>query len=405
MTKKILSIVFAILTLISCSKDEANDPIILSSENSINSFKLTINGEVLSGDIDQLNKTIKFNVVGADLSSLKPTIDFSSKAKIIPSENEYQNFTNEVTYTVYAENGDTNIYKVLINNRPLNTESKILSFSVTIDNQTIEAEIDEDSKTINFDAGGLDISSLTPTISISSHANISPNSSDAQNFEIPVNYTVTAENGSTSQYKVIANMPEISNHKSFHLYYIRASMIISGNFLDPTKPGAEIFLDDGTNKYKLPIIKHESYSTQERITIFNIFTKIPENVLTSSNYKIIYKTNSLEIKSSQFIDVVAENAPKFISLNKTAYSKNDVLIVNGENIPDTIVIPSNGSQFIIRNSHNFDYTVNSDKTEASLTLDYHYLFPSYFGNPPSEKTISFWGPEQRIGESFTTIFN
>jgi len=400
MIKKIATLVCTLLVLISCSKDTEPDlPIVLSSQNTITSFKLTIDGEIFNGTIDQIEKTISFSMVGAELSSLKPTIEYSDKATISPLENENQNFNNEVPYTVYAENGESSIYRVIINNRPFSTENEILSFSVTIENETIDAEINQDSKTINFDVGDLNKTSLTPTISISEYATISPDVTIPQNFENPITYIVTAENGDKSEYVIIANMPEINNYNTSNLYYIRANLFISGKFLDPDKPGAEIYLFDGINKYQLPILKHENYSG-ERATIFNLYTKIPENVPTDNDYKIIYKTDSYQIESSQFIDVVAENAPKFTSLNQNSYSWNDVLVINGENLTDTIVIPSNGSLYLIQNTYHYDYTLNSDKTQISLILDSRDLFYD-----PTEKIITFWGPERRIGESFTTTFN
>jgi len=408
MIKKYLTLLCTFLILISCSKDTEPDlPIVLSSQNTITSFTLTVNGEIINGTVDQTAKTISFSLVGAELSSVKPTIQYSDKARISPLENANQNFNNEVTYTVYAENGDSNIYRVIVNNRQFGNENKILSFSVSADNETSVGNIDHETNIINFDIGGINKSSLTPILSFSEYATISPDPTIPQNFEAPVIYTVTAENGDEREYTLIANMPEIENYSNINnsfLYYIRANLMISGKFLDPGKPGAEIYLFDGINKYQLPIIKHENYSG-EKTTIFNLYTKIPENVPTNSNYRIIYKTNLLQIESSQFIDVVAENAPKFTSLSQNSYSWNDVLVVNGENLTETIVIPSNGSNFIVKNSHNYDYTLNKDKTQISLILDYYYLFPAYFGLPPSEKTITFWGQGGRIGESFTTTFN
>ena len=407
MIKKISTLICTLLVLISCSKDTEPDlPVVLSSQNTITSFKLTINGEILNGIIDQMAKTISFNLVGAELSSLKPTIQYSEKATISPSDNENQNFNNEVTYTVKAENGDSNIYQVIIENRPFGQENKILSFSVSADNESLVGDINQDTNIINFDIGELNKSALAPILSVSEYATISPDPTIPQNFEVPVTYTVTAENGDKREYTVIANMPKINNNNNSYLYYIRANLMISGKFLDPDKPGAEIYLFDGANKYQLPIIKHENYSGGDRTTIFNLYTKIPENVPTNNNYKIIYKTNLVQIESSQFIDVVAENAPRFTSLNQNSYFWNDVLVINGENLTETIVIPSNGSNFVIRSSNNdYDYTLNNDKTQISLILDYYYLFPAYFGRPPSEKIITFWGERGRIGESFTTTFN
>jgi hypothetical protein len=116
MIKKYFTLVCTFLVLISCSKDTEPDlPIVLSSQNTITSFTLTVNGEIIDGTIDQMAKTISFSLVGAGLSSLKPIIQYSDKARISPLENANQNFNNEVTYTVYAENGDSNIYRVIVN--------------------------------------------------------------------------------------------------------------------------------------------------------------------------------------------------------------------------------------------------------------------------------------------------
>ena len=393
--------------LLSCSKNNEPDlPIVLSSKNTINSFKLSINGEIIDGTINSTTNTISFNLVGAELSSLVPKIQYSDKATIIPSENQPQNFNNEVIYTVTAENGESTVYKINVNNRPFNTENMILSFSVSVNNETFEGDINNDTNIISFNMGDLNKSSLIPNLTISEHATISPDPTIPQDFEVPVVYAVTAENGDIKEYTVNVNMPEILVNNIYNsvLYYVRAELMITGKFLDPNKPGAEIYLFDGANKYQLPILKYEGY-TGGNETIFYIYSKIPDNIPTNSNYKIIYKTNLLQIESSQFIDVVAESAPKFISLSQNSYSWNDVLVVNGENLTDTIVIPSNGSNFIVRPSNNYDYTLSDDKTQISLILDYYYLFPAYFGRPPSEKTITFLGPQSRIGESFTTIFN
>lgn len=406
--KKLISLLSLIMVVfLSCSKEEEPSiPPVLSDQNLIISFKLTINNEVLNGVIDQTAKTIYFSVAGADLNSLIPTVDYSDKARLSPSETTPQNFSVEVPYTVYAENGEPNVYRVIIDNRPLSTENKILSFSVNVNNETIEAVIDHDTKFVSLDIGSIDKSALIPTISISEYSTISPQGETAQNFESPIIYTVTAENGTISEYTVIANMPEIPNYgASVHLYYIRASTMVSGKFLDPDKPGAELYLFDGTNKYPLTILRTESYSSQERITVFNIFIKIPENVPTYNNFKIVYKTNDLEVESEYLIDIVAENAPRPISLNQDSYYRDDILIIAGENLTDMISIPSNGSIFLIENSNNYDYTVNPERTEVRLTLDYYYLFPSYFARDPQEKNITFLGPERRVGESISAIFN
>ena len=85
---------------------------------------------------------------------------------------------------------------------PLSAEKDILSFvftvegntySGTISNTTITAQLPEDT----------DVTTLTPTITVSKGATVSPNTGVAQNFSKEVTYTVTAENKSTKTYKVL----------------------------------------------------------------------------------------------------------------------------------------------------------------------------------------------------------
>lgn len=84
----------------------------------------------------------------------------------------------------------------------LSSEKNILSFtftvegttySSTISNTTITAQLPEDTN----------LTSLTPTITFSKGATVTPNSGAAQDFSKEVSYTVTAENKSTKVYKVL----------------------------------------------------------------------------------------------------------------------------------------------------------------------------------------------------------
>ena len=84
----------------------------------------------------------------------------------------------------------------------LSSEKNILSFtftvegttySSTISNTTITAQLPEDAN----------LTSLTPTITFSKGATVTPNSGIAQDFSKEVSYTVTAEDKSTKVYKVL----------------------------------------------------------------------------------------------------------------------------------------------------------------------------------------------------------
>lgn len=127
-------------------------------------------------------------------------------------------------------------------------------------------------------------------------------------------------------------------------------------------------------------------------------------VPTHNNYKIGFRTTDTDVLSEIVVDVLAEHAPKFISLNQTEYSWNDVIVITGENLTEIIRIPSNGSYYIVEKSGYYDYTLNNTKTTISLILNYRSLFPIYY-NSPEERIITFQAKDGRIGESFTTIFN
>src|SRR5690606_14857288 len=123
---------------------------------------------------------------------------------------------------------------------------------------------------------------------------------------------------------------------------------------------------------------------------YNSFTySFPDNIVTAADYKLKYLIDGEVKTTSTFnIDVLADNVPSVTSLNQNLYVVNDILLITGENLPDTISIPSNGSVFIIKNSNNYDLEVNNERTELTLTLDYYNLFPSYYGRTEEEKTIT-----------------
>ncbi len=80
-------------------------------ENAIKSFKI----ESVVGDIDEENKTISLKVSkSSDLTALTPEISVSDNATVLPASGETVDFTDPVTYTVTAENGETQEYTVTV---------------------------------------------------------------------------------------------------------------------------------------------------------------------------------------------------------------------------------------------------------------------------------------------------
>lgn len=96
-------------------------------------------------------------------------------------------------------------------------EKMIIKFDV----DTICGFVDEDAKTVRLDfPAGTDVSCLTPTIMVSTYATIEPESGVAQDFTLPVYYTVTAFNGTTAQYEVEAVVHDADNEKSILSFVI-----------------------------------------------------------------------------------------------------------------------------------------------------------------------------------------
>ncbi|MCF6410234.1 family 43 glycosylhydrolase [Pseudalkalibacillus salsuginis] len=101
---------------------------------------------------------------------------------------------------------------VKVYNRALN-ETEVLESNLDatdignfeVPGQKSRSEIDKDSNTITVhvkDGEGVDITNLTPTITVLSGSTVSPASGEAQDFTNPVTYTVTDEDGNTEEWTV-----------------------------------------------------------------------------------------------------------------------------------------------------------------------------------------------------------
>lgn len=79
-------------------------------------------------------------------------------------------------------------------------DCKILSFKIPVSGVTCVGTINESSRTISVMVPfGTPLTSLTPTITVSVGATVSPASGTSSSFASPVKYTVTAEDGVTKK--------------------------------------------------------------------------------------------------------------------------------------------------------------------------------------------------------------
>ncbi|WP_180272337.1 PKD domain-containing protein, partial [Maribacter sp. 4U21] len=176
------------------------EQIILSDETDIASFIMT--EQIGDAVVDETVHTVTIEVDnGTVLTSLTPTIDVSAGATISPLSDTAQDFSAPFVYTITAEDGTTTQdWTVTVTEAapPASTDTDVASFSIT--EQTGDAVIDETAHTIAIEVlNGTVLTSLTPTIDVSAGATISPLSDIAQDFSAPFVYTITAEDGTTTQ--------------------------------------------------------------------------------------------------------------------------------------------------------------------------------------------------------------
>jgi hypothetical protein len=395
---KIIILLFTSLLLVNCSKEDAPK---LNSENKIISFKLTsVKGQIYIGQIDHSTKSISLNTNGLEFeTSLTPTIEISSNASIDPQSNIPKDFNTDIKYTVTAQNGDKATYTIVTNNTPFSDEKKILSFKFNIDNEIFNATIDENNLSINLTTYK-DVSNISPEITFSNYATISLNPSIKQDFNFPVDYTVTAQNGTTTVYKVKVTKIEITN--TYNKCYIRATSFGTINNIDLTNSNYKLYLENKTNSYLLnyfDVVKWDSNGTMNS----NFYFYFDEKIATASDYKLVIKLNNkVEAQTSYPIDVLAENAPKILTSNKTNYNYTDNLIISGTNLLPGLEIPANNGLY--RFNENY-LNLNPEKTILTFTMDVYQLFPSYLGqqSPRSSRVAFFYN--DRHGDSIILNFH
>ncbi|MFT3740031.1 MAG: M1 family aminopeptidase [Breznakibacter sp.] len=162
----------------------------------------TIAGQVGTSTINQTEKTITAVMpLGTNLTSLAPIITISAKAGISPASGITRDFSLPVVYRVTAEDGTFQDYTVTITNQK-NTEKQILGFDIA--GQLDVTVIDQPAKTVSITMPyGTDRNGLAPVIVVSAAASVDPASGQEVDFTLPVQYTVTAEDGSSQIYTVV----------------------------------------------------------------------------------------------------------------------------------------------------------------------------------------------------------
>ncbi len=173
-----------------------------SAAAEITAFKL--NGQIGSEVINSAAGTVSISVpLGTSLTSVVPSsISISSQATISPIASAAQNFTSPIVYIVTAHNGNTKTWTVTVT--PVASSAKEITDFKLANTQIGAAIINTANSTIAVTMPiGSNLASVIPTtLNISNNANILPLPTAPQNFTVPVNYTVTAQDNSTKTWTV-----------------------------------------------------------------------------------------------------------------------------------------------------------------------------------------------------------
>lgn len=169
-----------------------------NTQNGITS--LTVPDQMGSSQINSENHTIVFQMpYGVDISALRPVITLNDRATSQPASSQAVDLRQPVQYTVTAENGSEQVWTVSCIQK--NTANDITAF--TVPNQYGNTSIDTSNHTIYFEVKqGTSVTALSPTITISTNADIYPDSGAVRDFSGSVTYLVTAQDGSPQVWTV-----------------------------------------------------------------------------------------------------------------------------------------------------------------------------------------------------------
>jgi len=187
--------------------------VVLTGLAEILSFKISgqIGDSVINSELRTISVLMPY---GTTVSALTPTVVVSYGATVAPASAVQTDFTSSVKYTVTASNTtDTKIWNVLVSvaaQNLLSNAANILTF--TIPSQVGSSVINSTLKTIEVEMpGGTDLSTLTPTFTLSSGASSAPTSGVEIDFTDPVNILVIAENGYTDKVWTVTVLDESSS--------------------------------------------------------------------------------------------------------------------------------------------------------------------------------------------------
>ncbi len=201
------------------------------------------------------------------------------------------------------------------------SEKAIISFIFSELSPEVNGTINNDEKTIIAEVpSDVDISSLKPVLSISETASVTPASSETIDFSNAVNYTVTAEDGSTVVYKVTVTKASsliIDPITSSTIIERGGMFIITGsNFIEGSM---KVYLFNDSKEYEMQI----STVSSESITFLTI------HEMDLGNYELKLSDGTNEVVADKEFTIEIES-PKVSSISKTEVIQGEGFTITGE---------------------------------------------------------------------------
>lgn len=134
-----------------------------------------------------------------DISRMKLKANYPVTVTLVGSSSDIVDLTRETPVMIRHLDGTEKEYIVTGEIRK-SSEAQIKEFSLPGSN--LPCFIAEQNKVVGLVPGGIPLGTQKPKLTLSAHSTISPDTSLVQDFSQPVNYTVTAENGTQVTYTV-----------------------------------------------------------------------------------------------------------------------------------------------------------------------------------------------------------
>jgi hypothetical protein len=251
----------------------------------------------------------------------------------------------------------------------------ILSFSVTDANgQPLKAVIENNEIVLHWPAGQAVPQEITPSIIVADKASISPVAGTKVSFKESVTYTVTAEDGTTSTYKLkpVVNslLPMISAFSGIRIYNSKSFIItnltaqVSGDLFDITVGKTKVFFTNaGGQDIAVKIIN-----------ITPIAINLDPNVATGNYQGVKVVSGNKNSFFQQAFEVIVDPRPLISATAITAAStvkrNEQVTLTGGENLNKVNAVELYNSV-----TRTFIAVNLKGTTANSLTLEIPVTFP------------------------------